>query len=140
MLTRVLLAAIFGIAVFVAVSGVGFSAACHWSSVAGCTESLALTASLLSLTKTGAIVMAAGLLIVFLAHKRARLRHWALIPVYLLLGAVIPWLLAGPRIHTLSSFDLVFPLAGLAMGIIMLLAFRTRSNNSFKPNPLRGSA
>jgi len=139
MLTRVLLAAIFGIAAFVAVSSVGFWAACHWSSVAGCTEPLVLTATLLSLTKTGAIVMAAGLLIVFLAHKRAWSRHWPLIPAYMLLGALIPWLLAGPRVHTISSFDLVFLLAGLAMCVSVLLVFRTRSNNSFKPNPLRGS-
>ena len=140
MLARISLATIFGIVGFVAVAAVGFIAACQWSAVAGCTEPYIYPASLLSLAKTGAIVMSVGLAFFFLIRKRSWYRRWQLLLAYVVLGALVPRLLSGSHTHVFSVFDLVFPLAGLAMGAVMFSASRTRSNNSFKPNPLRGSA
>jgi hypothetical protein len=140
MLARTSLATILGIVGFVAVAAVGFLAACQSSTVAGCTEPYIYPASLLSLAKTGAIVMSAGLALTFLIHKRLWYRRWQLLLAYFLLGALVPRLLSGSNSHVFSAFDLVFPLAGLAMGAVMFFASRTRSNNSFKPKPLRGSA
>src|SRR6476620_11310180 len=142
MLIRILLATVVGVAGFTAISLIGIAAACRWSSVSACDGPAFELVTVSSIAEGGMLVLVVGLGAIFLLRKRSWYRAWQVVPVYLGLATLMPYVRAWhlPLHGPASLFDLVYPIAGLSMGIAIFSIERKRSNNAFKPKPLRGSA
>jgi len=138
--TRILLATALGTFGFIVASSIGFAAACSWSSVAACTGSAWEILPILVGAKIGVSVLVFGFATTLLTRRFKWHRPWHLLATFVgwavLLPRIYSWNFQLPR--PVSLFDFVYPAAGFFMGLVILWVWHKRSNNSFKPTPLRG--